>query len=118
MTSPGLVQQGVDGGDVAVPAEHLGVADSRPGVEVREHPLGAVPAPDAEDALDAAVQKGVGEVLGTLAVLPRQVAMGGGGAGVQHRLQAQGLYGVHSGLHPLRGDGTTGAHQGHPVARR
>ena len=87
-------------------------------LEAGEHPLGAVPAPDAEDALDAAVQKGVGEVLGTLAVLPRQVAMGGGGAGVQHRLQAQGLYGVHSGLHPLRGDGTTGAHQGHPVARR
>ena len=52
---PGLVQKGMDGGYVTVAAEDLGVGQGNIWIEEGKHPLGAVAAPDTEDALDGII---------------------------------------------------------------
>ena len=65
----------MEGGDIGVTAEDLGVPGNVPPVQQGEDTVGSVAAPDAEDALDGGVGKSVLEVLGPLGVIGGKIAV-------------------------------------------
>ena len=86
-----LIQKQVQGGDVGIAAEPLGVLPDSVRVQQGENAVAAVAAADAPHAVNGFVGKGAVDVLRPLGVRRGQIAVPVGkiAGGVQHRLHAQ-----------------------------
>jgi len=113
-----LVEGNVEGGDVGVAAEHLGVPGNVPPVQQGEDTVGSVAAPDAEDALNGGVGKGVLEVLGSLGVIGGKISVSVYiiARRIDHRIQAKSLHRLDGRLQSLFWHSGGGAEQGYPRA--
>ena len=110
-----LVQGVEHSGDVAVAAEQLGILFDGIPVQQGQDAVEAVTATGADDTLDAVIGKGGVDVGGAHGVGARQKAVLGGGAGIEHRLQAHVTDSLGQFLGGL-GSGAGTAQNGHTVA--
>jgi len=109
-----LVQSVEHGGNIAVAAKQLGILFDGLPVQQGQNAMEAIAAAGADDALDGRIGKGGVDVGGANGVGTRQKAVSGGGAGIEHGLQAHitdGAGQLFGGLG--RGAGT--AQDGHAV---
>ena len=81
----------MEGGDVAVAGEVLGVGPDHVPVQQGQHPVGAVAPLDGQNAVDGRIGEGGVQVVRPLPVAGSQVAVAVlvAAGGVDHRLQAQ-----------------------------
>ena len=86
-----LIQKQVQGGDVGIAAEPLGILPDSVRVQQGENAVAAVAAADAPHAVDGFVAEGAVDVLRPLGVGCGEIAVPVGkiAGGVQHRLHAQ-----------------------------
>ena len=88
------LERAVQGRDVAVAGDHLGVAADRVPVEVGQDPRTAPAAADREDRAHGGVGEEGVHVCGAVLVAPRQVAVAAAHVGAQTGLEREGAHDV------------------------